>query len=715
MGSHPDPNAEPAGDPDPEPPATPGAKAGPGGVPREQLLAGFAHGGTWDTQAPGPELTAALAEAAGAEWRCKGASGEQLIGILGRLAVQESWAAAGKLGVIRALIRADDPAFLCGSRHGDLPDVWEDALAAEIALALAASVPSADKTMRAAWELGARLPEIGTLLEQGIVDAPKARLIAEVFAELSDESAGRAEALLVAELLEPPAKTYAQVERIATAIALMIDPGLGERRRKAAEKHRARVTLFRERAGTAGLSGRDLPVGQALAANANVGARAAQYKESGAFAGATMDQLRAAAYLDLLTRVPAEERIAHGLLTEQTPAAPESDGDSETGAGPGPAGEPRPGGSDCPCRECDGSCLPDDDSPSDGPDDNGPDDNGSDGGYPNPSGGNGTDFNGTDSDDAAPDEDPDDGGPEGVPGGRAVVDGNPLDGGNPGPDSAASVPPSPFRGLDNHKPALQDLVFPLATLLGLADRPGEGHGLGAIDPELCRTLAAAAAASPHTTVCLTVTNTYGIALGHGCAKPRPAAAPAPGAAAGPQGGPAPPLIALPARINLTVTADRLAELAGQWRTGWALAPRGTPNSPGSPGDPDWCGTWELSLPDGRKFTVHIEPVPTFECDHRNESHAYRPNDKLRHLVQVRDYMCTFPPCSQHARESDFEHAMPYDKGGRTCACNAGARSRKCHRVKQAPGWRVTQPRPGWHQWETPRGRTYTQGPNRYPI
>jgi hypothetical protein len=31
------------------------------------------------------------------------------------------------------------------------------------------------------------------------------------------------------------------VERIATAIALMIDPGLGERRRKAAEKHRARV------------------------------------------------------------------------------------------------------------------------------------------------------------------------------------------------------------------------------------------------------------------------------------------------------------------------------------------------------------------------------------------------------------------------------------------------------------------------------------------
>jgi hypothetical protein len=108
-------------------------------------------------------------------------------------------------------------------------------------------------------------------------------------------------------------------------------------------------------------------------------------------------------------------------------------------------------------------------------------------------------------------------------------------------------------------------------------------------------------------------------------------------------------------------------------------------------------------------------MPTYDCDHRNESHGYQPNGKLRHLVQVRDYTCTFPPCNRHARDSDFEHAVPYDKGGRTCACNAGARSRKCHRVKQAPGWKVTQPRPGWHQWTTPRGRTYTQGPKRYPV
>ena len=214
-------------------------------------------------------------------------------------------------------------------------------------------------------ELGARLPEIGALLQAGVIDAGKARLITEIFQELPDESAGRAEQLLVMELAEPPAKTYTQVERAATAIALIIDPHLGERRRKAAEKHRARVEMFRERAGTAALSGRDLPTDQTLSAFANVNARAAVYKAARVFAKARMDQLRAAAYLDLLNGISAQDRIAHGLLTEQTPTQDQNDAapGPQDNADPGPAGQPRPGGTDCPCRECDGNCLPDDDSP----------------------------------------------------------------------------------------------------------------------------------------------------------------------------------------------------------------------------------------------------------------------------------------------------------------------------------------------------------------
>ena len=290
-------------------------------------------------------------------------------------------------------------------------------------------------------------------------------------------------------------------------------------------------------------------------------------------------------------------------------------------------------------------------------------------------------------------------------------------------------------------PTLTDLVLPLATLLGQAERPGEGHGLGTLDPALCRALAAAATLSPHTTLCVTVTDPDGIAIGHGCAKTGRL-----GRLARPPDGPAPPLVALPARINLSIRAARLAAMlaspdppgsraAGGWaivpsdipRTGSARATSGTgtiTHAPGTtvarrpqrpPRDPDWCRAWALSVPSGLQFTVNLEPVPTYDCDHRNESHAYKPNDTLRHLVQIRDCSCTFPTCSRHARESDFEHAVPYDQGGRTCACNAGARSRKCHRVKQSPGWDVTQPKPGWHQWTTPRGRTYTQGPKRYPV
>jgi hypothetical protein len=38
--------------------------------------------------------------------------------------------------------------------------------------------------------------------------------------------------------------------------------------------------------------------------------------------------------------------------------------------------------------------------------------------------------------------------------------------------------------------------------------------------------------------------------------------------------------------------------------------------------------------------VTIALVPTYDCDHRNQSRAYKPNATLRHLIQVRDCTCT---------------------------------------------------------------------------
>ena len=166
-------------------------------------------------------------------------------------------------------------------------------------------------------------------------------------------------------------------------------------------------------------------------------------------------------------------------------------------------------------------------------------------------------------------------------------------------------------------------------------------------------------------------------------------------------------------MNITVTETLLGQLAAQAARPRSGAPPGDWDFAPLKGSPDGYGAWALTLPGGRELTVRFDVVPTHDCDHRYRVNGYQPGDRLRRLVQVRDHECTFPPCSRPAHESDFEHAVPYHQGGQTDACNAGARSRRCHQVKQLPGWKVTQPRPGWHLWTTPTGRTYLQEPWRY--
>ena len=101
----------------------------------------------------------------------------------------------------------------------------------------------------------------------------------------------------------------------------------------------------------------------------------------------------------------------------------------------------------------------------------------------------------------------------------------------PGPAAGSGLPPRPGRrGGCGRSPAgaaaagfaaRVTLTVPLATLAGLADRPGELGRLGPVDPWLARDLAAAAAANPRTTWCLTVTDGQGHAVAHGCARPEP--------------------------------------------------------------------------------------------------------------------------------------------------------------------------------------------------
>jgi hypothetical protein len=382
---------------------------------------------------------------------------------------------------------------------------------------------SADKLMWLAWNLQALLPGTGDLLAGGDLTLAKARAVDQALNLLTGQDAARAEAMIVPDL---PGKTYGQVQKLAVQAALTVDPESATRRREDAEQRKSRVEMFREESGAAALSGRDLPTDQTLAAHASVCARAQDYKDSGAFPDETrMDQYRAAAYLDLLNGVTAQARLATSRLATTDP----DDNDPDDAA-------------------------PDDAAPDDAaPDDDAPDD----------------DHSGNDDPGGEPDGGAGDAGPGNGPGG-----GSP-DRGSPGsPDASSSEPDLP--------PRLADLVLPLTTLLGLAQRPGEGYGLGPLDPALCRELAAAAVGSPWTRLCVTVTDPDGIAIGHGCAKPArrrkqksetasqepPEEQPA--SFSPPRG--SRPTLALPARVNLTITAARMAQLSGTGPPGTSPAP-----------------------------------------------------------------------------------------------------------------------------------------------
>jgi uncharacterized protein DUF222 len=183
---------------------------------------------------------------------------------------------------------------------------------------------------------------------------------------------------------------------------------------------------------------------------------------------------------------------------------------------------------------------------------------------------------------------------------------------------------------------------------------GELSGLGPVDPWLARDLAAAAAQNPKTTWCMTVTDTKGHAVGHGCARPEPKRHRK-------RAGPGPP----PGGFSFTLI-DR-------------------------DGPPGGYGTWRLRTPGpGPELIITLEPLDTDPCDHRHQASGHDPGARLRHLSQVRHVTCASPICRRPAAQADFEHNIPYEAGGRTCLCNTGPKCRHDHRLKQHPRWKVDQ-------------------------
>jgi hypothetical protein len=178
---------------------------GPGEVPGRgercpASLAGFGHGGAWAGEPPSAAVAVALEAAAGPEALYEGAGTDALVGVVRQWAAVESWAAAGKLAALRAMMRGDGGGAPLLRRGGDLPAGWDDSLNYEVAGALAVGPVSAGNLAGLAWTLGARLAGIGRLLAGGTLTLAKAKLVAGVFEPLSDDEAARAEALVAAEV-----------------------------------------------------------------------------------------------------------------------------------------------------------------------------------------------------------------------------------------------------------------------------------------------------------------------------------------------------------------------------------------------------------------------------------------------------------------------------------------------------------------------------------
>ena len=341
---------------------------------------------------------------------------DALTGIARQWAAIESWAAAGMLAALRAMMREDSQGEPLLRRRTGLPQGWDDSLTYEVAGALAMGPVSAQNLAGLAWTLGMRLAGIGLLLADGTLTRLKAKLIAQTFEPLDEGEAARAEALVLGELA---GKTYPQVQRLAWRAALAVAPDVAERRRTAAERDQARVTVFREESGAVGLSGRDLPAAQALAGHASIVARAALYEASGAFPGQAASSLEALAYLHLLNGVTAQDAIAFArTATAGPPDAPQEDGEPEDDD-PDP-GEPEGSGTGS------GSLDPGDGS---GPGGGGP-------------GGHGGQDPGSDGDPGA--------GPGGSSG--PGPDGGPGRGSGPGPGGGANGAPAGRRDARGNRP-----------------------------------------------------------------------------------------------------------------------------------------------------------------------------------------------------------------------------------------------------------------------
>ncbi|HSZ43462.1 MAG TPA: DUF222 domain-containing protein [Trebonia sp.] len=537
-----------------------------------------------------------------------------------------------------------------------LPVTASAEAASEIALAFTATEYGAEKLAELSADLWARLPRLHLELEAGRTDLDRVNLIWKGTQDLSNEDAGKVDALLSA---KSGTMTTGELRDAVRRAVIRIDPEAAEKRRKRAEKN-SRVSLYANENHTATLALEDIPAAVGAAAKARVNAIARAAKSAGAD-----DDIGA-----------LEAKTAVGLLLGTLPLIPPPIPPDDSPGDPGDPSDSGPGGS--------------------GPGGSGP--GGGDQGESGPAGG-GPAGGG-----------PGDGGPgdgrwdEPAPGGWAGSSGGSRDPAEPMPwpkipstsnASASGRVPIPAGLL---KQGRIKLLIPWRTLAEMTSAPGELSWFGPVTPGQARDLARAAAADAGARWSLIVTDDDGHAIAFAVLR-HPRETETPG---------------LMGEITLTITAslaaslnhsDEMRDRARQLLTGL---------------DPATARLLEEAIGAADKAAVEAELRAILDetaggCAHTQQADGYKVPETMRRWLMARDRTCRNPICRHRATQCDMDHTLAFGKGGRTCPCDLGAVCRRHHRLKQADGWHLEQDGKGTFTWTTPAGLAYRQEPHQYLV
>jgi hypothetical protein len=190
--------------------------------------------GMLDVTAPGPVLAGLVNQVDLHE-----AGDEQLVEVLAAAARLQSWAAAVEIEATARLVervgdwRGVTPAGRPRPAVGEV--TAQQMTVAEVRAALAVSTRSAQIRVETALELS-RLPRTLEALRGGLIDLPKARVIADATSPLGPPGARAVEAAVLA---RAEGRTSSQLRDTARRAALAVDPEAGQARHERAVTSRA--------------------------------------------------------------------------------------------------------------------------------------------------------------------------------------------------------------------------------------------------------------------------------------------------------------------------------------------------------------------------------------------------------------------------------------------------------------------------------------------